>query len=109
MARFRATIQGSRGEASRLGHQDLSANIASWQGAVAVYLFRKGDEDWAHVHLTTHHSAGTNRLLYDGPVNGERENESNCIICGREAEQLERPDRQAHLCDNCFQSEQQAH
>lgn len=72
MAHFYGTIQGSRGQASRLGGKasGLSTVAASWQGAVAVKLYEKDGTDFARVYLTTHNGAGTNRTLYDGPVSG---------------------------------------
>jgi hypothetical protein len=75
MAHFRGTIKGVRGEASRLGTKasGLTANIASWQGAVDVRLWHDEEtgQDMAEVSLSLHHGVGTNRVLYSGPVNGE--------------------------------------
>lgn len=73
MAHFRATIQGQRGQASRLGGKDsgINAHIASWQGAVSVNLYEQNGVDWASVRLTSHHGAGTERMLYSGPVGGK--------------------------------------
>ena len=70
MAHFRGTICGHRGVASRLGTKGsgLETKAASWQGAVGVQLYAQNGVDMARVSLTTHHGAGTNRLLYDGPV-----------------------------------------
>jgi hypothetical protein len=73
MAHFYGTIKGGRGEASRLGHKasGLQVKAASWQGAVAVYLYVGTDGvDCARVCLTTHNGAGTQRELYNGPVSG---------------------------------------
>lgn len=36
MARFRGTLQGNRGEASRLGHTGLSARINGWDAGIRV-------------------------------------------------------------------------
>ena len=71
MARYRGTLQGCRGEASRLGHSSsgLTTVAASWQGAVRVELYACGDRDFARVSLTRHRGAGVERLLFDGPVN----------------------------------------
>jgi hypothetical protein len=71
MAKFRGTIKGGRGEASRLGHTSLRTSAASWEGAVYVELSVKHGVDWAYVHLGQHHGKGTYRVLYDGPVSGE--------------------------------------
>lgn len=73
MARFRGTIQGHRGEASRLGtaSSGLRTDAAGWQGAVTVWLYDKDGIDMARVELTPHHGVGTRKHLYDGPVNGK--------------------------------------
>ena len=72
MAHFRGTLQGHRGEASRLGSRSsgLVINAASWQGAVNVELSERDGIDWARVELAPHHGIGTRRVLYNGPVNG---------------------------------------
>ncbi len=76
MAHFYGTLSGSRGQASRLGSKASGLNVvaASWQGAVDVRLWH--DEatgtDMCEVSLATHHGAGTQRLLYSGPVSGNR-------------------------------------
>ena len=75
MAHFRGTIQGQRGQASRLGSKrtGFDAHIASWQGCVDVYL--SADEngvDHARVTLSPHHGVGTDRVLYDGPISGKK-------------------------------------
>ena len=36
MARFRGTVQGNRGTASRLGHRDLTATVNGWDCGVRV-------------------------------------------------------------------------
>ncbi len=38
MARFRATIQGTRGAASRLGHRELTANVNGWRAGIRVHV-----------------------------------------------------------------------
>lgn len=72
MAHFYGTIQGARGEASRLGSagSGLRAYAASWQGAVSVTLTVQDGVDWALVELTKHHGSGSRRIIYDGPVSG---------------------------------------
>lgn len=74
MAQFRGTIQGRRGEASRLGDKSgLLVEAASWEGKVSVRLYHDNasGKDFAHVSLAPHHGAGTSRVLYNGPVSGE--------------------------------------
>lgn len=74
MARFRGTVWGGRGTASRLGHatQGLTTCAASFSGAVEVRLYHDASTgtDMAQVSLATHMGRGTNRLLYEGPVSG---------------------------------------
>lgn len=76
MAHFYGTIQGSRGEASRLGGKESGLRVyaASWSGAVGVRLYEKDGVDYANVYLTKHHGAGTEKSLYDGPVSGVKGN-----------------------------------
>lgn len=73
MAHFYGTIQGSRGEASRLGTErsGLRAKIASWQGAVSVQLYSRDGLDCARISLTKHRGSGVERLLFDGRLDGE--------------------------------------
>lgn len=75
MAHFRATVQGSRGEASRLGSKasGIEAYVASWQGAVAVRLSHdpKTGKDTVSVMLTPHQGVGTVQTLYYGPIGGK--------------------------------------
>ena len=80
MARYRGTLRGCRGEASRLGHgaSGLTTVAASWQGAVRVELYACGDRDFARVSLTRHHGAGVERLLFDGPVSGALQSIERC-------------------------------
>lgn len=81
MAHFCGTLQGSRGEATRMGTKDsgIETYAASWEGAVRVKPFVGPDgRDWAQVELTTWARAGVEHPLYRGPVgefapNGERE------------------------------------
>lgn len=73
MATFRGTIQGQRGEASRLGSakSGLAVRAASWSGAVDVRLFvSRSGVDMCEVTLAKHFGAGVERLLYRGPVSG---------------------------------------
>jgi hypothetical protein len=72
MAHFYGKIQGQRGRASRLGSKasGLDVTAASWQGAVSITLRERDGIDYATVELVTWNGAGTNRVLYDGPVDG---------------------------------------
>jgi len=74
MAHFYGTLQGQRGQASRLGGKGsgLQTYAASWQGAVSVRLYydEETGADMALVTLTRHHGKGSERVIYDGPVKG---------------------------------------
>ena len=74
MAHFRGTLQGTRGEASRLGSKKsgLTVDAASWQGSVLVVLTydEATGKDIAEVALQPHHGAGIAKILYCGPVGG---------------------------------------
>ena len=43
MATFRAIVQGNKGEASRLGHREISACVNGWNLGVSVHGFRDND------------------------------------------------------------------
>lgn len=72
MAHFYGTLQGARGETSRLGGKasGIQARVASWAGAVNVQLYDHQGEDWATVDLVPHQGKGSYRKLYEGPVSG---------------------------------------
>lgn len=75
MAHFRGTIQGQRGQASRLGSKQsgLTVEAQSWQGKVVVYLTHDDvtGKDMAFVTLEQHHNAGQRqKVVYHGPVAG---------------------------------------
>lgn len=70
MARFRGTVQGGRGEGSRLGHVStgLTTRANGWSGRISTRLFvNERDEDWASVHHED--NAGNCKTLYHGPLN----------------------------------------
>lgn len=72
MAHFYGTLQGSRGEATRLGTKNsgLHVKACSYEGAIRVVLRYDPDtqQDIATVTMTRHMSKGTERILYKGPV-----------------------------------------
>lgn len=74
MAHFRGTIEGQRGEASRLGSKKSGLTVAacSWQGSVLVTLDHDEatGKDVATVALQPHHGSGIAKVLYRGPVGG---------------------------------------
>ena len=65
MARFYGTVQGGRGEASRLGHATCGLNVRarSWNGEVCVRLYAKGDVDYVRIS-----EGSTGRDIYSGPI-----------------------------------------
>lgn len=61
MAHFRGTLQGARGQVSRLGHKStgITAVLQSWNGAVRVELVHGDDgHDYCVVRQEPHHGAG---------------------------------------------------
>ena len=72
MAHFLASIQGSRGEASRLGTKSsgIESAVASWSGSVRVRLWfdEVSGVDHCSVRLSPWHGVGVDVLLYRGPV-----------------------------------------
>ena len=83
MARFYASIRGSRGEATRLGctASGMAASVMSWEGMIHVRMHNvrrgKDDIDWVLVTLSPHpsysHPANSVVTLYDGPCDAWRE------------------------------------
>lgn len=77
MAQFYGTVQGSRGETSRLGDKGsgLTARLMSWEGMVCVYLSYNTEQgcDWIVVTFGPHSSDGPASArveLYNGPASG---------------------------------------
>lgn len=70
MARFRATIQGTRGSASRLGHASLMAVVNGWTQGVTVHAFKLGNNERFIVVKT----GGSNGLSTMGQVIARIEN-----------------------------------
>lgn len=68
MARFRGTVKGGRGEASRLGHASsgLFVKAAGWRGSVTVCLGVKDGIDMVTVML--HTDDGGSVCLYGGTL-----------------------------------------
>jgi hypothetical protein len=70
MAHYFGSVQGMRGEASRLGSpaSGLTTIAASWSGAVRTRLYQEAGVECARVELTPWQGRGVSRVLYDGPV-----------------------------------------
>ena len=62
MAQYRATIQGMRGEASRLGTKSsgMKAYVNAWDIGVSVLLYHEHDEDMVRISLTGGSNGGHN-------------------------------------------------
>ncbi len=80
MAHFCGTVQGSRGEVSRLGGKDsgIETYAASWRGAVRVqaYYDEATKTDCAVVCLEPWRGHGTHRELWRGPIDGTKADKS---------------------------------
>lgn len=72
MARFYSSIQGARGEATRLGHANsgVRASAQSYTGSVIAQMFvGDDDEDWCSIHVREgSHRYDGGLCLYYGPV-----------------------------------------
>lgn len=71
MARFYGIVQGNRGEASRLGHakDGLTVKACSYQGAIRVHVYAKGEVDMVRIEAVQHHgSDSVQGVIYDGPM-----------------------------------------
>lgn len=71
MARFFGTVQGNRGQATRLGHSHLQVTAQSWSGDVTVHLSKVMDEDYVCINVREHGgdpSPGRSKQLYYGPI-----------------------------------------
>lgn len=70
MAHFMGIVQGSRGEASRLGGREsgMRTTAASWQGSARTYLYEEDGIDKVKVTLEPWQNKGEFKVLYDGPV-----------------------------------------
>ena len=81
MARFCGTVQGNRGETSRLGGKDsgITTYAASWRGAVRVHAYCNDEGvDCAIVSLQPWQGRGISKELWRGSIDGsEEELESN--------------------------------
>ncbi|KKL80373.1 hypothetical protein LCGC14_2005410 [marine sediment metagenome] len=75
MSHFYGTVTGSAvTAATRRGTKDscLVTEAASYQGCVQVFLYEKNGRDYAEVSLKPWQGCGSNRLLWEGPIDGKR-------------------------------------
>jgi len=72
MAHFYGSIQGNRGEATRLGtsNSGMSAVAASWDGCIKIYMWHDTIKDINRYEVwqDTWHGSGVSRLLSRGIV-----------------------------------------
>lgn len=75
MAHFYGEVEGSRQPVHRLGTADSGLRVvaASWQGAVSTRLYEMDGVDYAKVSLIPWEGNGITRVLYNGPINPEKE------------------------------------
>ena len=81
MAQFYGSVQGSRGEASRLGGKEsgLEVSATAWGGGVFARLWHEKGIDMIRACLRPHRQHGdthTERCLYYGPAPGWKETHS---------------------------------
>jgi hypothetical protein len=75
MARFYGSVQGSRGEATRLGHRNMVTRCASWSGAVRCDAYDRDGNDYVRIQfISWPRQDGSFRLIYDGPMSFAPEN-----------------------------------
>ena len=69
MAHFRGTVQGSRGEASRLGGKGsgIEAVVASWNVRVRTIMYDKDGVDCVRIYFEDI-KTGERRDIHDGPI-----------------------------------------
>ena len=70
MARFRGTVNGGRGTASRLGHatHGLEVLAQSYSGDIRVQLYTQGDEDYVSISVQDHGGWKPCQIIYTGPI-----------------------------------------
>ena len=74
MADFYGTLQGNRGQATRMGTKKtgIETYTASWKGAVRAHAYYNSAKktDWVRVELTPWQGNGISKVLYEGPIGG---------------------------------------
>lgn len=72
MARFYGTVQGGRGQASRLGHAStglrVSAQSHSGDIDVQFYVRLEDETDMVRIKVKEHGGGYLGKVLYNGPV-----------------------------------------
>jgi len=77
MSHFYGTLQGSRGQATRVGTKNsgLTTQCASWEGAIRCEAMhdKATGKDMVRVSKVTWHGAGEDKLLYLGMIGKSEE------------------------------------
>ena len=68
MARFYGTVQGNRGEATRLGHSSMHVTAQSWTGDITVRLSDVAGVDYASINVREHGGGRASKNIYWGPI-----------------------------------------
>lgn len=68
MARFFGTVQGGRGQATRLGHSGLHVTAQSHSGSIVIDLDRDGDEDVCTIGVAEGSRGRPDYIMYRGPI-----------------------------------------
>lgn len=73
MAHFFGSLQGQRGEATRLGSKasGLQITAASWNGAIHVELFERDGKDYFVVRESKWHGSGKERVIAEGEIGNQ--------------------------------------
>lgn len=72
MARFYGTVQGSRGEVTRIGHKSMDTYCASWKGAIRCHAYIDDNgRDMVLVEKVRWQGQGENKVLYYGEIGEE--------------------------------------
>ena len=64
MAKFYGSIQGNRGEATRMGHSSIKSSVQSYDGSVITYLSYEGDKLMVEVCTSDESSSYGRRIFY---------------------------------------------
>jgi hypothetical protein len=77
MSRFYASIQGSRGEATRQGtdNSGITGHIRGWDVGINIKGYVKDGKDWFHVYLT-HGTGGSGTDMHLGTYSEEELNDN---------------------------------
>jgi hypothetical protein len=78
MGHFYGTVQGNRGEASRMGSKNsgMETYCASWKGAIRCFAYVNSDgKDCIRVEMTSWRGVGEYKLLYDGLIGEYKPND----------------------------------